>query len=916
MNWNAIIQRLNELTTFKNNVEANSKKIPQLPTQTDGTKYVAAYNETSEVTEKFNLSEALAGLNTLTDGILEQGLITRDENIFTFEVGFEWRINGIDYANASNIDLTIEDATTDFYRIDIAVVDTNNLIYLIQGLESDAIPLQPQTPNDTLLLCVFNVFGNSIEDPLSITSLYKEVKLINYSEPYTLIQGDAQKFLVLESSYDVILPTGLFENPNFEIKNASGSSREITFDSNIVFIGNPIIPNGGLCLLKKIKNVGADEYWSVNVVDRESGNSEILEQWRRLGWSAGAISGFGITNNGDGTANIATGNALLRTSVSEIATLNEYVLPAVNNQTFTDNTTNYIYANYNSGTPIISVTTDSTIINTLTTTLIYGVVRQGTNLYYQSFISQNVDSNGKLRRRFIIMETFSRGQGAVISATNRKIALTAGSFFSGLTPITTPAFDTNVASTFTYVYFNGTNFTRTTGQTDINNSQYINAGTLTTMSNNHFRTDFVYLLIDNPTQLWVVQGNSEYGNLASAKLAPTPTNLPPELNGLGVIVGRVIIEKSATTLSDVASPFTTQFIAGSPTLHNQLGGLQGGTTNEYYHLTAEMHGYLDFTSSGQTQLNSKENIASAIIASGTDTYTATYAPSPTSYTTGFKVLVTFANTNTGASTINLNGLGAKSIVKDVSTPVATGDLLGSKWLVYNGTDFVALGISASGGTSYSDLFPIHLIYQEANGFLSIGTNVLSFSGTQSLLVISPILYRKIVSASTANSTTSIRESSFNRIFQNKGYYFEIRVKNEDASVISDVKYFYGLAETGTLGGNNPSTYTGSFIGMGSDNTDTNCCIYYKNFTTGLNTKIDLGASFPKSQTNEYLIKFYRLSGSNDTTYDIENLTTSATATGLISCNPSTLTIHTQRNNSASAIVCGYAIQRIKVFIED
>lgn len=227
-----------------------------------------------------------------------------------------------------------------------------------------------------------------------------------------------------------------------------------------------------------------------------------------------------------------------------------------------------------------------------------------------------------------------------------------------------------------------------------------------------------------------------------------------------------------------------------------------------------------------------------------------------------------------------------------------------------------ISASGGGGTSYADLFPIHLIYQEANGFLSIGTNVLSFSGTQSLLVISPILYRKIVSASTANSTTSIRESSFNRISQNKGYYFEIRVKNEDASVISDVKYFYGLAETGTLGGNNPSTYTGSFIGMGSDNTDTNCCIYYKNFTTGLNTKIDLGASFPKSQTNEYLIKFYRLSGSNDTTYDIKNLTTGATSTGLISCNPSTLTIHTQRNNSASAIVCGYAIQRIKVFIED
>jgi len=41
-----------------------------------------------------------------------------------------------------------------------------------------------------------------------------------------------------------------------------------------------------------------------------------LIEWRKLGWSAGAISGFAVTNNGDGTVNIASGVALLRTTVS------------------------------------------------------------------------------------------------------------------------------------------------------------------------------------------------------------------------------------------------------------------------------------------------------------------------------------------------------------------------------------------------------------------------------------------------------------------------------------------------------------------------------------------------------------------------------------------------------------------------
>lgn len=166
MDFTTIVTRLNELTTFMNNVVSLSKKIFQLPPSTSGVKLVAVYNESSQETEQFNLSDALDGMYSLTNGITALGDIVRDGADFTFEVGFEWEINGIEYANAE-ITITINDAGTGNHRIDIAVVDENDDIYIIEGFE---VPLttavvQPPTPPNTLFLCSFLITESVIGDP-------------------------------------------------------------------------------------------------------------------------------------------------------------------------------------------------------------------------------------------------------------------------------------------------------------------------------------------------------------------------------------------------------------------------------------------------------------------------------------------------------------------------------------------------------------------------------------------------------------------------------------------------------------------------------------------------------------------------------------------------------------------------------
>lgn len=77
---------------------------------------------------------------------------------------------------------------------------------------------------------------------------------------------------------------------------------------------------------------------------------------------------------------------------------------------------------------------------------------------------------------------------------------------------------------------------------------------------------------------------------------------------------------------------------------------------------------------------------------GTNTITAVMTPTLTAYSAGMFVVFTPANNTTGAATININALGAKSIVRGDGTALESGDLQASTAhvLVYDGTNFVVL----------------------------------------------------------------------------------------------------------------------------------------------------------------------------------------------------------------------------------
>lgn len=93
------------------------------------------------------------------------------------------------------------------------------------------------------------------------------------------------------------------------------------------------------------------------------------------------------------------------------------------------------------------------------------------------------------------------------------------------------------------------------------------------------------------------------------------------------------------------------------------------------------------------RLNPNNGAASA---TGTDAYAITLSNAPTSYAKGQQFWFQADVANTGAATLNVNGLGIKTIKKNVSADLATGDILASQIVVveYDGSNMQIISLIA------------------------------------------------------------------------------------------------------------------------------------------------------------------------------------------------------------------------------
>lgn len=212
----------------------------------------------------------------------------------------------------------------------------------------------------------------------------------------------------------------------------------------------------------------------------------------------------------------------------------------------------------------------------------------------------------------------------------------------------------------------------------------------------------------------------------------------------------------------------------------------------------------DSATLGQVQSGTVSLIGSI---SGTDTITGSLSPSLTAYATGQMFWFVAANANTGATTININSLGAKSITKNGTTALAASDIKSGQTvvIVYDGTQFQLVGSSLAGITTST---------VTALG-INAGDSVTS--GTNNTLVG----YRAGTSITTASNTTCFgyeAGSEYNRskntfIGQTSGKYI-----NSDENTA--VGYHALSGSAGATGSGNCAFghYSLEILSSGSQNT--------------------------------------------------------------------------------------------------
>lgn len=168
--------------------------------------------------------------------------------------------------------------------------------------------------------------------------------------------------------------------------------------------------------------------------------------------------------------------------------------------------------------------------------------------------------------------------------------------------------------------------------------------------------------------------------------------------GQPVVTGTVISTTAFNALTaDLATGLSTCLTkdgqttptANIPMGNNKLTGLGSGTAAT------------DAATLAQVQSTASKLVASV---SGTDTITGSLSPSLTAYAAGQMFYFVAAGDNTGAVTLNLNSLGAKSVTKDGATALAAGEIKSGQTVavIYDGTRFQMINpvaISLTGITS-------------------------------------------------------------------------------------------------------------------------------------------------------------------------------------------------------------------------
>jgi hypothetical protein len=433
-----------------------------------------------------------------------------------------------------------------------------------------------------------------------------------------------------------IRTTGVtYSNNTFIFTNNTGGTYSVLFNTV-----TGLTVNGGLTA----NTISATTYY--NLPQYDAGLLTNSDQW---------------INNNDGTVTLPTAYVALYSQTGYPNTVQVYIVTGGTSGTefpaLSNNDTNYVVIKYNGGSPIWDILTDNSTINGETIVLTHIIYRANNFIHVLDFGNDGFALPNKLNDRVIAIDRFGRESGFSLglSGSTGVVTLTAGIAWNGTNRQSLVAVNSQ-DDIFFQNYHSGGNWVYTTSSNTLNNLYYDNGTNPVLAAGGKYLVNWYFRGQEINDHLYEVWGNDEYDNVSEAQLSTEP-NLPELITSHAFLTGRIIVQVSATT-GLVESAFVQVFQPSTVQAHNDLTGIQGGQSGEYYHLTSTQ--YSNVVYKNITNIFTSDQIFNNSITSTTISAT-TYQNLPVSgLTGGDNISVTGSNGNftisfTGTTGSNFTG---------------------------------------------------------------------------------------------------------------------------------------------------------------------------------------------------------------------------------------------------------------------
>lgn len=257
----------------------------------------------------------------------------------------------------------------------------------------------------------------------------------------------------------------------------------------------------------------------------------------------------------------------------------------------------YLIVDYNGGNPLVSKIIDRSVINQTTIIPILTCYNLSGTILYIDWDQQSKALANKMCDRLVRTDRFrAESGGFIISETSspivRTVTMTGGYIWHGAVRTNYKDLNSSLSGEEIAFWYHVSGIWTRTTVTQYNNSQYDDGTDLQSLLPNRYCVNWIYRGLSNQNnRMVIVLGTGNY-TLAEAQASTPPSSLPTLTANIGILIGRIIVENGYDVSEEIDSALTIGTSLSQVTSHNALSDLQGGTLDEYYHLSYDDYAIL------------------------------------------------------------------------------------------------------------------------------------------------------------------------------------------------------------------------------------------------------------------------------------------------------------------------------------